>query len=172
MTIEQTEELFDLRVAGRDIVEAIKDIKHLQKNLDVYMVSENPQIREEYDAIRLQLATLLRSLTLVREQGDDSAAILSLDSLKSDMDEMESQIISTVGTLIREEKIPTEMATSLMNDSSYAYNVSSKLIEMGEALFSSGSSDIKDAERSIALDDDEIEAVMLSSQSKANITNT
>lgn len=169
MTVAQTEELFELRTAGRDIVEAIKDIKHLQKNLDVYMVSNNPRIREEYDAIRLQLATVLRGLSLVREQGDDSAAILSLDNLKSEVDYSEAKIISTVDELIRNNRISPEMATSLMNDSSYAYNISSKLVEMGEALFSSGSPDLRDAERSIALEDDEIEAVMLLSQNKGSI---
>lgn len=171
MTVDQTEKMFDLRLAGRDIVESIKNIKHLQKNLSVYMVSDNLKIRKEYDALRLQLATVLRELTLVQEHRDDSAAILSLDGLKSETDYSEEKINSTVDSLIRKGQVSVEMATSLMNDSSYAYNISNKLIKLGEILFSSGSAGLRDAERSISLEDDEIEAVMKLSQSKGEIND-
>ena len=61
------DELFALRAAGRDIVEAIKDTKHLQKNLSTYMVSDNEPIRREYDRIRVHLAVVLRELDQVRQ---------------------------------------------------------------------------------------------------------
>ena len=37
MTPAQIDDLFALRAAGKDVVEAIKDTKHLQKNLDLYL---------------------------------------------------------------------------------------------------------------------------------------
>lgn len=157
---EQTEELFSLRSAGRDIVEAIKDIKHLQKNLDRYMISSNPSIREEYDAIRLRLASVLRELSRVREQGDDSAAILSLDALKSEMETSDKLVDGTVDRLIRNNRITAEMAISLMNDGSYADDVATKLINMGEALFSAGDINLREAERSLFLEEDEIDEAL------------
>ena len=45
MTPGQTDELFRLRAAGRDIVEAIKDTKHMHKNLKEHIVSDNDDIR-------------------------------------------------------------------------------------------------------------------------------
>jgi phosphate:Na+ symporter len=48
------------------------------------------------------------------------------------------------------------MATSLMNDSSYAYDVAKNLIQMGEILFSTGDYEMRMAERSIALTSDEV----------------
>jgi hypothetical protein len=48
------------------------------------------------------------------------------------------------------------MATSLMNDASYAYHVTNNLVQMGEVLFATGSQSMKDAERLIALDDDDV----------------
>ena len=157
---EQTEELFSLRSAGRDIVEAIKDIKHLQKNLDRYMISSNPSIREEYDAIRLRLASVLRELSRVREHGDDSAAILSLDALKSEMETSDKLVDGTVDRLIRNNRITAEMAISLMNDGSYADDVATKLINMGEALFSAGDINLREAERSLFLEEDEIDEAL------------
>jgi phosphate:Na+ symporter len=153
---EQTEELFALRTAGRDIVEAIKDIKHLQKNLDRYLMSPNTAIRDQYEGIRLQLAKMLRGMENVRLHGDDSAAVLSLDELTVERDEIDALQDGTIDRLIRGDLITAEMATSLMNDSGYADDVAEKLIHMGEVLFSSGDVNIREAERDITLDDDEI----------------
>lgn len=52
MSQAQADELFCLRAVGRDIVEAIKDTKHMQKNMAKYMVSNNKYIRDEYNKIR------------------------------------------------------------------------------------------------------------------------
>ena len=164
MSSGQAEELFALRAAGRDLVGAIKDIKHLQKNLERYMMSPNPAIREEYQTIRGQLASVLRGLELVRHHGDDSATVLSLDELKVEMDESDDLLDSTVDRLIRNHLITAEMATSLMNDSSYAHDVATKLVSMGEVLFSMGDINLRDAERNIALDEDEIDEALASSR--------
>jgi phosphate:Na+ symporter len=164
MSSGQSEELFALRSAGRDLVGAIKDIKHLQKNLERYMMSPNPAIRDEYQIIRRQLASVLRGLELVRLGGDDSATILSLDELKVELDERESLLDGTVDRLIRNNLITAEMATSLMNDSSYAHDIATKLVSMGEVLFSTGDINLRDAERNISLDDDEIDEALASSR--------
>ena len=156
MTTEQAEELFELRAAGRDIVEAIKDTKHLQKNLSNYLNSDNLHVREEYDKIRFQVATVMRQLDEVRKQGDDSALILSLDALKLDLRENDSRLDSNLDKLVRNQLITPQMATSLMNDGSYSYDVSEHLIKMGEILFSTSGTALREAERSLAFDDDDI----------------
>ncbi|MCG7879248.1 MAG: Na/Pi symporter, partial [Candidatus Thiodiazotropha endolucinida] len=53
------EELYQLRQASRNIVEAVKDTKHLQKNLVRYTKSTNPKIQDQYNNLRLQLAVVL-----------------------------------------------------------------------------------------------------------------
>ena len=164
MSSGQAEELFALRSAGRDLVGAIKDIKHLQKNLERYMMSPNPAIRDEYQNIRRQLTSVLRGLELVRDNGDDSATVLSLDELKAEIDERDGLLDSTVDGLIRNNLITAEMATSLMNDSSYAHDVATKLVSMGEVLFSTGDINLRDAERNISLDEDEIDEALAASR--------
>jgi len=170
MTPAQIDDLFALRAAGKDVVEAIKDTKHLQKNLDLYRGSNNLSIAAEYNAIRLELATVLRGLERVRERGDDSAEVLSLDELKVEMKANDKGLLARLDHLVRKDLISAQMATSLINDSGYAYHVTKNLVKMGEVLFSSGDSGIRSAERSLALDADEME--QLFAESQADIEET
>lgn len=156
MTPEQSDELFALRAAGRDIVEAIKDTKHMHKNLSQYIVSDNVFIKGEYNKIRHQLGTVLRQLGVARDGGD----ILALDNLKLEMELNDSTMNGTLEKLIRDKSITPEMSTSLMNDSSYAFDVTKDLIQMGEVLFARGDLEMKNIERSLALNEDELDEVI------------
>ncbi len=157
MTPEQTDELFALRAAGRDIVEAIKDTKHMHKNLAQYIVSDNEEIRTEYNNIRIQLGSVLRRLAEAREQTDDPTAILSLDAVRMEMEENDSTANGILEVLIRESRITAEMATSLMNDTAYAYDVAKNLVQMGDVLFATGDLTMREEGRIMVLDDDELE---------------
>ena len=161
---EQTDELFALRSAGQDIVEAIKDISHLHKNLDRYLISPNPSIKNEYAEIRAQLASILQTLSIVREQGEDSTAILSLDDLQHEVRQRHQLLTGKADKLIRNNQITAEMATSLMNDSHYAYEAANNLIEIGRLLFSTGDINLRHAERSLALDEHEINEALEASE--------
>ncbi|RLJ20183.1 sodium:phosphate symporter [bacterium endosymbiont of Escarpia laminata] len=156
MEPDQADELFALRAAGRDIVEAIKDTKHMHKNLSQYIVSDNEHIRAEYNRIRSYLGSVLRRLAVVQQEGDDPTSVLSLDIMKVEMEENDTTVNGTLESLIREESITPHMATSLMNDAAYAYDVTKNLVQMGEVLFATGMQSMKDVERMIALDDEEI----------------
>lgn len=159
MNEQQANELFALRAAGRDIVEAIKDTKHMHKNLSQYIRSDNASIRDEYNKIRVQLAEVLRRLHEAGADPEDSSTVLSFDALKVELEENDSTRNGMLESLIRHERITPAMATSLMNDAAYAYDVARNLVRMGEVLFSSGDLDMKQAEREIALTEDELEEV-------------
>ena len=166
MTREQSDELFALRAAGRDIVEAIKDTKHMHKNLALYAVSNNTHIRDEYNKIRAQLASVLRRIAETATS-DEVDSILSLDAIKVEMEENDSTANGTLENLIREKLITPQMATSLMNDVAYAYDVAKNLVQMGEALFARGDLAMKEAERHLVLDEDEAEAIAVLEQNRA-----
>ena len=159
MTPAQSDELFRLRAAGRDIVEAIKDTKHMHKNLKQYIVSDNEDIRAEYNSIRVQLGDVLRRLAEARNEPDDPTSILSLDAIKLEMEENDSTANGILEMLIRESRITAPMATSLMNDSAYAYDVAKNLVQMGEVLFASHDPEQRDIESELSLDEDEAEQV-------------
>jgi len=161
MQPDQSNELFSLRAAGRDIVEAIKVIKHLQKNLATYLVSDNEHMRQEYDLIRTRLASVIRAIEVVRQrEDDDSSTVLSLDAQKLAMVEYENSLDIQLNSLIRSDLITPAMSISLMNDSGYASDLTKNLIQMGEILFSTGDMGLRDAERSISLDEDEVDELL------------
>ncbi|MFT5855010.1 MAG: phosphate:Na+ symporter, partial [Verrucomicrobiales bacterium] len=164
MPATYSDELFALRAAGRDIVEAIKDIKHLQKNLSRYIGDANANIQREYDQIRLQLASVLRGLDSVRRDGDETATILSLDAQRLAMRESASQLDTRMNSLIRNDQISPAMSISLMNDSGYAVHIAKNLLQMGEVLFSTGDIRSREAERSVMLDEDEMDEVLQKTQ--------
>ncbi len=165
MTEEQSNELFMLRSAGRDIVEAIKDTKHMHANLMQYIASDNPHIRAEYNKLRVGLGSVLRRLEKVRTDEDELEDILSMDMIRLEMEEHDRMVNETIERLIREGSISAKMATSLMNDASYAYDVARDLVQMGDVLFAKGDSEFKAAARSILLDEDEAKDIVDSQHS-------
>ena len=167
MSPEQSDELFRLRAACRDIVEAIKETKHLHKNMSKYITSDNEFIREEYNKIRVYLGNVLRQISELQENLGDDIAIFSLDTLKLEMEENDITANGVLDVLIREARITPQMATSLMNDSAYVYGVSKDLVQMGAVLFASGDQAMKDAEREIHLDEDDIDEILHMDASKA-----
>ncbi|NOR70791.1 MAG: Na/Pi cotransporter family protein [Methylomarinum sp.] len=159
MTPEQNEELFVLRAACRDIVEAIKDTKHLHKNMSQYINSDNEYIRAEYNKIRSFLGSVLRQISEM-QHSENHPSVLSLDSIKLEMKENDTTSNGMLEILIRKNQITPLMATSLMNDSAYVYDVTKKLVQMAEALFARGDFSIKKAERSIMLNDDDVDELI------------
>lgn len=160
MSEQQADELFMLRAAGRDIVEAIKDTKHMHGNLVQYIASDNQYIREEYNKIRAGLGSVMRRLENIRKDEDDMGEMLLMDVIKLEMEEHDRMVNDTIERLIREGRITARMATSLMNDSAYAYDVARNLVQMGEVLFTKGDSDFKAALRSVQLDEDDADEIV------------
>lgn len=148
----QGEDLYALRDASRAIVEAVKDVKHLQKNLVRYLDSPNPYIQLEYNAIRRRLALLLKDLHTLAED-PDAQALLALDGLRADLFADDALASGTLEGLIRGGHISAEMATSLMNDSSYAYDVANNLINMAKVLYAPRESIMREVQESLILDD-------------------
>jgi len=162
ITPEYSEDLYALRTAGRHIVEAVKDIKHLNKNLSKYAASENEHIRGEYNQFRLQVGTILRELGGLRDDAQDpeNMALLNLDSLIAMVEEGDIVSNGSLDRLIRKGLITPEMATSVMNDSAYTYDLSMKLIEMGGILFAARAMELREVERAVILNEQELEAIM------------
>jgi phosphate:Na+ symporter len=123
-----------LRRANMDLVSAIKAVKHLRKNLLLYMQSDNPDIRREYNRFRVRIAEVLRSLAVLRETEDTTTALLSLDTIRVDILDGETQAARTVDRLIRKGHITPELATSLINDGAYVKEVIQRLLDMNEQL--------------------------------------
>ncbi len=159
MPPEYIEELYKLKLANRDIVEAIKGTKHLQKNLLKYDSSRNEYIKEQYDDIRKGLAELLRSINTIATTDEEDVIMLQLSKAKIHAERYDIITNGTLDRLIRKGLITNKMATSLMNDSDYAYRISKNLIAMAEVLFINMGSDLKKLHEDIGISDEEVEVI-------------
>jgi phosphate:Na+ symporter len=153
MNPDQLERLIHLRRANWQIVTAIKAMKELQKNIDRYMCAENADIRQEYNSIRLNLAILLRALFISAEEVHPVQKLEQIRTFRARMEEEDIIANGTLDGLIREQRITPDMATSLMNDSAFSYDIQNNLIAAAEILFANLYSVEKDMELTDAEND-------------------
>lgn len=152
-----SEELFRLRNAAAEIVECVKDIKHMRKNTTRYMVSDNEHIRKEYNILRLKIANILREIYEHREDEEHSLAVLELDELKAEVEEAQIDLNERVNKLLQEHLITPIMATSLLNDFNYSDQTANNLIDAAQSLIASHDELIAEAAQEVILDEEEIE---------------
>ena len=154
--MEQSGEIHWLRRAAQAMVDAIKAVKHLQKNLIRYGHSPNVHIRHQYQQLRIQVAKLLRELEQLRQAVPEDMPGVLVDQLKLDTQLFYTEMNRNIDEMIRKQQITPEMATSLMNDLTYVHTIYQRLVEVGETLFVRQNRALSDAEKSLQLDEAEL----------------
>ncbi len=157
--MEQSGGLHWLREANQNVVEVVKDIKHLQVNMMRYLNSDNQEIRTAYNGLRAQIISIVREIEDMRESDRQEVELLSLDALKMVVDDSHAELNTELSTLIREGQITPEMGSSLLNDSTYATDVSLNLIKASQTLFVVQDTELTEAQESFSLDEDEMDEV-------------
>jgi len=160
MSPEYIEELYKLKLANRDIVEAVKGTKHLQKNLLKYTSSSNEHIRAQYNDIRKGLTELLRNINTIATTDEEDVIILLLSKAKIHAQRYDIITNGTLDKLIRKGLISNQMATSLMNDSDYAHSISKNLIAMAEVLFINIDSDLKKLHEELTINEEDVNSML------------
>jgi len=158
MTSDEVEKIFRLKLANKHLVAAIKATRHLEKNIKFYTKSRNKYIKEQYNIIRKNLVKLLRLIDTINVMQDSEQIATLLSKAKLNTKKYDIITNGTADDLIRQGLISNQMAISLMNDSSYAYEISKNLINMAEEMFINKS---EEKEHLIA-DDDDIEEIIAS----------
>lgn len=135
MSVEDKSKIYNLKIACREIVETIKDVDELQKNINRYMKSKNKYIKSEYNYLREELAKTLDGIHTLRNNSDDLQVLVKIKLLEKNLDELDIINNGKIDKLIRNNSIETKMATSLINDSVYTYEISKKLIHVAKVLW-------------------------------------
>ncbi len=156
---QNTDTLFELRLACGNIVQAVKDVKHLRKNMSTYISSDNESIREQYNLLRVEIGMLARTIDIIRQGEDDSVSTLDLDDFKVQIEEENAAVDGTLDTLIRDGKITATMGTSLMNDIGYVRKIIWSLADMATTVFGSRDAEDHAVELLLSLDEDEVETL-------------
>ncbi|OED40550.1 hypothetical protein ACH42_16210 [Endozoicomonas sp. (ex Bugula neritina AB1)] len=126
---QQAQELFALKVACRDFVQAIKHVKHIYKNMGLYIDSENEQIRHQYNQLRLRIASVLKLVDLLGVRRNYDHIREHADQLKQELNEQDWQTNKELNELIRSQQVDSIMASSLMNDSAHVHDACTSLID-------------------------------------------
>lgn len=135
MNEEEQNRVYSLKLASREIVEAMKNMRDLQRNISYYSKSKNGHIKDEYNNLRLYIAKTIATIEKLKTHEDDLDVISSIELLKNSIKSLDDIKNSRIDTLIRENKIDSKMATSLINDSSFTYDVTQKLINVATILW-------------------------------------
>lgn len=160
MPPKSIEELYKIKLASRDIVEAIKNTKHLQKNILKFAAHPNQQIKKEYANIKISLAELLRNINIIATTDEDDVILLLLSKIRINTQKNDILSNGRLDELIRNKQITNQMATSLMNDSVYVYNIRSKLCNVAETLFIEANSDLNSLQKEMKITQSEVETLL------------
>ncbi len=133
------ENLTKVKIANRKIVEIIKSTKSLQKNVTLYMNSDNHYIKKEYQLLRRKVSKVLRETYMIQEDLEPDKHLRKLRKLKYDIVENSIFKDEHIDFLIREKQISSSMASSLINDSDIVASMIENLVEVAELIY--GTSD-------------------------------
>lgn len=131
----QSETIFSLKLACRDLVNAIKDVKHLQKNVINYHDSEIPALRDTYHQFRKQLAQLLHNLQNILNYPEEEEALIAFSEQQKLITQNDIVRNGQLDALIQRNDIPSQYITSLMNDSQYCLDIGHRLLQIAQTLY-------------------------------------
>ncbi len=136
LTERQNKQLTDLKLANRRMVEIIRDVREMNKNITVYLDSDNKHIKKEYDKIRKKVAKVLRVVYLFRKNDEKELYFNQLKRLKTEAKEAKHTSNKAIDKLIRKSLITPDMTSSIVNDSDNVNDLIKKLIQVAELLYS------------------------------------
>ncbi|MDD3144776.1 MAG: Na/Pi symporter [Candidatus Gracilibacteria bacterium] len=135
------DEFYKIKFAARNLAEVIKSIKHLQKNINKYMNSNNLEIRTQYEKIVIDIINLVKFIDELSKSNIAEEKLMILAKIERNIDHNDIINNGTINKLIRENKITNEMSTSLMIDTNYKNDAFKKLLEVSEIVFNNEISD-------------------------------
>ena len=110
------------------LVDAVKDAKHLQKNLGRFLQDGTPYMQDNYFELRRHLICVLRQ---VHEMGQlnlpDEVGRSRLEWFDSEAAHFDNRFRQRIFNQVRESQLNGRAASSLMNDLGYASRISQSL---------------------------------------------
>ncbi|MFD0797244.1 Na/Pi cotransporter family protein [Maribacter chungangensis] len=125
----------ELIIANRKMVEIIKAVRELGRNVSRYLQSDNTYMEKEYDKFRKKIVKVLRVIYLFRTQEDKELYFSKLLILRNEAKEGKYRTDKSINTLIRKDLINAEMASSLVNDKDNLNDIIKNLISVAELLY-------------------------------------
>jgi len=138
MSPELTESVNNIKMANRHVVEAIKESTALQSNLDKYMLSDNEYMKHEYNLLRRKMVRVLRKIYLTSQSEKPEEYLKDLQKMRHKLKRGDALLDGSIDSLIREQLITPEMASSLANDNANVADIGKNLIDAAILLYIKG----------------------------------
>jgi len=127
--------IMEIKLANRKMVEMIRDVRSLGLNVSKYLDSENKDIKKTYDGFRKKVVKVIRVINLFRTEKDQEFYRIKLTELKEEAEKNIEQGNKEINELIKDDKITTDMASSLVNDHVNVNSLIKNMIEVAELLY-------------------------------------
>ncbi len=135
MSQEDNNKIYELKLTARKIIEMVKDVRELQKNLNLFSKSHNTFILDEYNKLRIQLIKVLRVIQEVRDYEGEEDIMTRIEVQKEKLKENEKTLNENIDTMIRDNQIDSKMASSLINDVGFTFSICKKLLSSATILW-------------------------------------
>lgn len=119
----------NLTASSRYIVEAIKNMELLQPNLKKNSISKNKLLSAEYNALRINLAMLLREIGEINlnQQIHPEEAIIKLKSTKKAFKKIDKESLFKIESMLSKKEINVASGSSLLNAIGFSHNIAKYL---------------------------------------------
>jgi len=155
---ELQSQLFDLRLACLKLSESIKSVDGLRSNMTEYFTSDNEIIRQEYNQMRLHIASAIKEMNKMENAiSDDSKIISSLDKVRGKIKKYRKKTNDRLDKLIRRGEINPYTATSILNDRAFTIDAVKGLLDVGKILYSTRDTEVENMEEMLSLGDKQLD---------------
>ncbi|MEN8124267.1 MAG: Na/Pi symporter [Bacteroidota bacterium] len=135
LTEEQNKHISEIKIANRKMVEILRDVNELSKNVSTYLNSDNKYVKKEYYKFRKKIVTVLRVIYRFRKKEDFEQQCIKLLELKKEAKDSIHHSNKSINKLIKNNLISSNMASSLTNDNDNVNDLIKKLITVAELLY-------------------------------------
>ena len=161
MDEDQQRNWMTARVAALQLVDAVKDAKHLQKNLGYYLRDDRSLVHNHYLDLRRHLLWILRQ---VREVGNldvpEDVWRSRLEWFDGQAAKFDADFRNRIFAEVRKQKLDNLQASSLMNDLGYVSRITQSLrnvLQLGML----GDSNLLREMRQLVVDEDDFPLISL-----------
>lgn len=153
---EITDRVYALRDVASDIVQVVKSVKHLRKNVLRYTTRRQGAVTELYDGLRIEIARIVVEIRKLGLVAPEDRSALWLDQERVQVEEAARKTTERIDELIRSGELSATAATSFLNDSGYAYSAMRDLIDVARSYYIERDSSMAEIERLLTLEEEEL----------------
>ena len=147
--------LQELRDSSNALVRAVKAVKHLHENARRFTEHPRGEVTLLYDRLRLSIAQILVEIELLDRSEPENRSALWIEEERQALRHDAQMVNETLERLLRSRKLSASDATSFLNDSRYAHEAMTALLDAAELIYRDDDQTMAEIERLLTLEDED-----------------